>query len=180
MPAVALHCSSVTFKNEGMLFLIESTDNGKYRLLHSQTPHFKDTWLCDNSRYGINLAIPGSNGQTKKTLLKIFLDASFFYYKSHITRLFCSLNWNRQTFMASQTLCLFGFVVHPAPVFMHTGGSYHLAKPNRPGKNQWNYHEKMVKRTTTTTWITLAGKFHANRGVSLISPPKFWHSGKLP
>ena len=132
-----------------MLFLIESTDNGKYRLLHSQTPHFKDTWLCDNSRNGINVAIPGSNGQTKKTLLKIFLDASFFYYKPHITRLFCSLNWYRQAFMALQTLCLFGFVVHPAPVFMHIAGAYHLAKRNSPGKNQWNYHEKMVKRNTT-------------------------------
>ena len=65
LPAVALHCSSVTFNNEGMLFLIESTDNGKYRLLHSQTPYFKGTWLCDNSRNGINLAIPGSDGQTK-------------------------------------------------------------------------------------------------------------------
>ena len=70
---------------------------------------------------GLNLAIPGSNGQTKKTLLKIFLDASFSYYKTHITLLFCSLNWNRQAFMASQTLRLFGFVVHPARVFMHTG-----------------------------------------------------------
>lgn len=111
MPAVALHCSSVTFKNEGMLFLIESTDNGKYRLLHSQTPHFKDTWLCENSRNGINLAIPGSDGQTKN-----FFGASFFYYKLHITLLFCSLNWYREAFMASETFCLFascpGFHAH--------------------------------------------------------------------
>ena len=128
-----------------MLFLIESTDNGKYRLLHSQTPHFKDTWLCDNSRNGINVAIPGSNGQTKKTLLKIFLDASFSYYKTHITLLFCSLNWNRQAFMASQTLRLFGFVVHPARVFMHTGVLTILPNQTVPAKTSGIIMGKWLK-----------------------------------
>ena len=35
------------------------------------------------------------------------------------------------------------------PGFHAHRGAYHLAKPNSPGKNQWNYHGKMVKRTTT-------------------------------
>ena len=104
---------------------------------------FKDTWFCDNSRNGIYLAIPGSDGQTKN-----FFDASFFYHKLHITLLFCSLNWYRQAFMASETLCLFAFVVHPSPCFHahSTGGAYHLAKPNSPGKNGWNFMGKWSKR----------------------------------
>ena len=104
---------------------------------------FKDTWFCDNSRNGIYLAIPGSDGQTKN-----FFDASFFYHKLHVTLLFCSLNWYRQAFMASETLCLFAFVVHPSPCFhaYSTGGAYHLAKPNSPGKNGWNFMGKWSKR----------------------------------
>lgn len=82
--------------------------------------------------------------------------------------------------MASQTVRLFGFVVHPARVFMHTGGAYHLAKPNSPGKNQWDYYGKMVKRTTTRLGPLLPEIFRADRSVSFISPPKSWHTGKLP
>ena len=50
--------------------------------------------------------------------------------------------------MASETLCLFAFVVHPSPCFhaYSTGGAYHLAKPNSPGKNGWNFMGKWSKR----------------------------------
>ena len=61
--------------------------------------------------------------------------------------------------MVSETLCLFAFVVHPSPCFHahSTGGAYHLAKPNSPGKNGWNYHEKMVKTTITRHVFTFGG-----------------------
>ena len=50
--------------------------------------------------------------------------------------------------MASETLCLFAFVVNPSPCFHahSTGGAYHLAKPNSPGKNGWNFMRKWSKR----------------------------------
>ena len=87
--------------------------------------------------------------------LRIFFDASFFYHKLHITLLFCSLNWYRQAFMASETLCLFAFVVHPSPCFHahSTGGAYHLAKPNSPGKNGWNFMRKWSKRTPQDMYL---------------------------
>ena len=87
--------------------------------------------------------------------LRILFDASFFYHKLHITLLFCSLNWYRQAFMASETLCLFAFVVNPSPCFHahSTGGAYHLAKPNSPGKNGWNFMRKWSKRTPQDMYL---------------------------
>ena len=69
--------------------------------------------------------------------------------------------------MASQTLRLFGFVVHPARVFMHTGGAYHLAKP-------------MVKRTTTRLGPLLPEIYTLTEAFLLFLQPKLWHNGKLP
>ena len=97
--------------------------------------------------------------------LRILFDASFFYHKLHITLLFCSLNWYRQAFMASETLCLFAFVVNPSPCFHahSTGGAYHLAKPNMSRQKRVEFHEKMVKTNTTRHVFTFRG---AKRSVS--------------
>ena len=63
--------------------------------------------------------------------------------------------------MASETLCLFAFVVNPSPCFHahSTGGAYHLAKPNCPGKNGWNFMRKWSKRTPIASVVEYVPNF---------------------
>ena len=70
--------------------------------------------------------------------------------------------------MASETLCLFAFVVNPSPCFHahSTGGAYHLAKPNSPGKNGWNFMRKWSKRPPQDMYLGLFTFRGAKRSVS--------------